>query len=67
MQLTWDVQDRGIYHVDVTTTNAALPQWFSVGGYTNGSVPGEYTMTLTGPGGLPPYGVFRMRVTHTPY
>ena len=69
----WDVQDRGIYLLDLATNAAADPghmHWQSVGGggYTNpGMAAGQFlvhTQTITAAGPIPASAIFRLRISH---
>ncbi|HAL92354.1 MAG TPA: hypothetical protein DCM68_04945, partial [Verrucomicrobia bacterium] len=72
VQLQWDVQDRGIYRLDLATNTAAHPtnwSWHDVAAYTNpGMAAGQFlvrTQTVAGTGPVPLSGNFRLRISHT--
>jgi hypothetical protein len=69
LQFLWDVQDRGIYKLEVETNGLTSPAWLSVAGYTNpGMSAGQFvvhTQTVAIPSPVPAKADFRLRISHT--
>ena len=70
VQLLWDVQDRGIYKLDVETNGTVSPPWImGVAGYTNPSMASYqfmvHTQTIVIPAPVPADANFRLRISHT--